>query len=65
MDKLALFEEDGCLIPARPNNFVGTFLNEWRAQHLKLWKIVEPTHMFQDDTHKSIRELHLSFHSID
>ena len=30
-----------------------------------LWKVVEPTHMCQDDTHKSIRELHLSFHFID
>ena len=31
----------------------------------ELWKVVEPTHMCQDDTHKSIRELHLSFHFID
>jgi len=32
--------------------------------YFRVWKVVEPTHC-QDDTHKSIRELHLSFHFID
>ena len=40
--------------------------NEPRSNHKGgVWKVVEPTHMCQDDTHKSIRELHLSFHFID
>ena len=37
----------------------------WDLVPVDLWKVVGPTHMCQDDTHKSIRELHLSFHFID
>ena len=56
-------------MPASPQSLTGMveFLKDEQLRCIQngelwdsnVWKIVEPTHMFQDDTHKSIRELQI------